>query len=31
VELREVTPSLESVYLQAVAEEGAPPPSREVT
>jgi ABC-2 type transport system ATP-binding protein len=31
VELREVTPSLESVYLQAVAEEGVPPPSREVT
>ncbi len=29
VELREVTPSLESVYLQAVAEEGAPAPSRE--
>jgi ABC-2 type transport system ATP-binding protein len=30
VELREVTPSLESVYLQAVAEEVDPPPSREV-
>jgi ABC-2 type transport system ATP-binding protein len=29
VELREVTPSLESVYLQAVAEEGAPPPAGE--
>ncbi|MBN2085462.1 MAG: ABC transporter ATP-binding protein [Anaerolineales bacterium] len=29
VELREVTPTLESVYLQAVAEEGAPPPAGE--
>ncbi|MGB7538686.1 MAG: ABC transporter ATP-binding protein [Anaerolineales bacterium] len=30
VELREVTPSLETVYLQAVAEDGTPPPSGEV-
>ncbi len=30
LELREVTPSLETVYLQAVAEEGHPPLSGEV-